>query len=105
MIRLLRGARYVILVLAVVLAFTFSISSSHPAKAATLVGPKTFYLALGDSLGLGFQPNGDNNHGYADDFFVNLQSHGAKSLENLSCSGETTITMINGGCIDAIQNK
>jgi len=105
MIRLLRGARYVILVLAVALAFTFSVSFSHPVKAATLVGPKAFYLALGDSLGLGFQPNGDNNHGYADDFFANLQSHGTRVLENLSCSGETTITMINGGCIDAIQNK
>lgn len=105
MTQFLRGARLVILVLAVALAVTFSVSFSRPVRAATLVGPKSFYLALGDSLGLGFQPNGDNNHGYADDFFANLQSHGTTFLENLSCSGETTITMINGGCIDAIQNK
>lgn len=105
MIQILRGARFVLLALVVALVFTFSVSFSSPAKAATLVGPKAFYLALGDSLGLGFQPNGDNNHGYADDFFANLQPRGTTTLENLSCSGETTITMINGGCIDAIQNK
>lgn len=105
MIQILRGARFVLLALVVALVFTFSVSFSSPVKAATLVGPKTFYLALGDSLGFGFQPNGDNNHGYADDFFANLKPHGTTTLENLSCSGETTITMINGGCIDAFQNK
>ena len=104
--RLSRNAALVIVVLAITLAFAFSLMFFRQARAAgTLIGPKANYLALGDSLGLGFQPNGDNNHGYADDFFSNLQSHGTTTLENLSCSGETTITMINGGCIDKLQNK
>lgn len=87
------------------LAFAFSTFFIPQAHAASLVGPKANYLALGDSLGFGFQPNGDFNHGYADDFFSNLKSHGTTTLENLSCSGETTVTMINGNCLDKIQNK
>jgi lysophospholipase L1-like esterase len=100
-----RNVALVIVLLALSLAFAFSLAFARQAHAATLVGPKANYLALGDSLGAGFQPNGDDNHGYADDFFSNLQSHGTTTLENLSCSGETTTTMINGGCIDKAQNK
>lgn len=96
----------VLVVLVVTLVFVFLSSSSHQVQAATgLIGPKANYLALGDSLGFGFQPNGDFTHGYADDFFQNLQSQGTRTLENLSCNGETTVTMINGGCVDKFQNK
>src|SRR5581483_3663058 len=103
--RLTRKTALLTLALALALAFAFSMLFTHQAHAATLVGPKANYLALGDSLGFGFQPNGDFNHGYADDFFSNLKSHGTTTLENLSCSGETTVTMIHGGCIDKAQNK
>jgi lysophospholipase L1-like esterase len=99
-----RNVALVTLVFALALAFAFSLAFAPLAHAATLVGPKANYLALGDSLGFGFQPNGDENHGYANDFFSNLQSHGTTTLENLSCSGETTTTMINGGCIDKAAN-
>jgi lysophospholipase L1-like esterase len=63
-----------------------------------LVGPKQYYLALGDSLAYGLQPNGDTTHGYVDDIFQGLQPLGTQSLENLGCPGETTTSMISGSC-------
>jgi lysophospholipase L1-like esterase len=62
------------------------------------VGPKQYYLALGDSLAYGLQPNGDTTHGYVDDIFAGLQSQGTKSLENLGCPGATTTSFINSSC-------
>ena len=94
----------VALVVAVSFVLFFSFPS-HVQAASSLAGPKATYLALGDSLGFGFQPNGDFTHGYADDFFQHLHSQGTHTLENLSCNGETTVTMINGNCLDKIQNK
>jgi lysophospholipase L1-like esterase len=63
-----------------------------------LVGPRQYYLALGDSMAFGFQPDVNFMHGYSDDFDQNLQTHGVKEMANLSCPGETSTTMINGGC-------
>ncbi len=63
-----------------------------------LVGPKKLYLALGDSLAFGYQPNLNWNHGYVDDFFNNLKGHGTKHVANMGCPGETSNTFINGGC-------
>ncbi len=63
-----------------------------------LVGPKKFYLALGDSLAFSYQPNFDFDDGYADEFFSNLKNHKVKTLANLGCYGESSSTFINGGC-------
>ncbi len=63
-----------------------------------LVGPKQHYLALGDSLAFGFQPNLDFSDGYVDDFFSNLQGHGVKDVANMACPGETSVTFLNGKC-------
>jgi lysophospholipase L1-like esterase len=73
-------------------------ASAASSQASSLVGPKQHYLALGDSLAFGYQPDFDFFHGYADDFFKNLQSHGVKSLANMGCPGESSVTFINGGC-------
>jgi lysophospholipase L1-like esterase len=73
-------------------------ASSANSQASSLVGPKQYYLALGDSLAFGYQPDFDFFHGYADDFFRNLQSHGVKSLANMGCPGESSQTFIHGGC-------
>lgn len=73
--------------------------------ASTVIGPKKYYLALGDSLAFGYQPNFDFSHGYADDFFSNLKTHGTTTLADLSCPGETSNTFINGGCSDAFLRK
>jgi lysophospholipase L1-like esterase len=73
-------------------------ASAASSQASSLVGPKQYYLALGDSLAFGYQPDFDFFHGYADDFFKNLQSHGVKSLANMGCPGESSVTFISGGC-------
>lgn len=61
------------------------------------------YVALGDSLAAGYQPGqgDDKTGGYVGGVYANLRSkyQGAK-LINLACSGETTVTMVNGGKCD-----
>jgi len=74
-----------------------ALASSTP-RHASLVGPKQYYLALGDSLAFSYQPDLDFIHGYVDDFFSNLKGHGLQQLANMGCPGETSATMINGGC-------
>jgi lysophospholipase L1-like esterase len=66
--------------------------------ATGFVGPRAYYLALGDSLAFGYQPNGTWSQGYADDFYANLQSHGTSHFTNLGCPGETSTTFMKGGC-------
>jgi lysophospholipase L1-like esterase len=71
---------------------------SHHAAGPSLVGPKGRYLALGDSLAFGYQPDLNFDDGYVDDFFSNLQGHGVAHLANMGCPGETSITFLNGKC-------
>jgi lysophospholipase L1-like esterase len=72
------------------------------ANAAAKV-PATYYVALGDSLAQGVQPNAkgasvETPHGYPDQIYATLhRSHPSLSLIKLGCPGETTVTMINGG--------
>ncbi len=73
----------------------FAAPKGHSPK---LVGPKKYYLALGDSLAFGYQPDLNWDHGYVDDFFSNLKGHGVKNVANMGCPGETSSTFINGGC-------
>lgn len=73
-----------------------------PTASADVTPPPTYYLALGDSLSVGYQPlpvAGDTNRGYADDLFNNTLSPKYPTLQLVKdgCSGETTGTMINGG--------
>jgi lysophospholipase L1-like esterase len=62
-----------------------------------------YYLALGDSLSRGIQPqpNGtpvETNQGYVDDVYAYYRlRHPQLQLAKLGCSGETTTTMIKGG--------
>jgi len=81
---------------------TFATTHVHP---FSLVGPKSFYLALGDSLAYGYQPDLNYNQGYADDFFSNLKSHGVKNYVNMSCPGESSSTFMNGVCPYAFMHK
>src|SRR5690349_12702260 len=65
--------------------------------------PYDYYLALGDSLAAGYQPNAAptflSGKGYADDIAADLKSHHpATTYVNLACPGETTGSMIHGGC-------
>jgi lysophospholipase L1-like esterase len=71
-------------------------------------GDYDYYLALGDSLAWGYQPNPttgagvESGHGYADDLAAYLRHEGDHDLKyvNLSCPGETTGTMLEGSCPD-----
>ena len=75
--------------------------------------PKAFHLSLGDSGGFGFQEDRFNamldagtytpdgfNTGYTDVLAARMQRlRRDQQTVNLSCPGETTDTMINGGCV------
>src|SRR5579859_2131845 len=50
------------------------ISTTNISVAAAHSETPQQYLALGDSLAFGFQPNGDFTHGYAVDLFQTLQA-------------------------------
>jgi lysophospholipase L1-like esterase len=65
--------------------------------------PATYYLALGDSLSQGVQPDSagtsvETGQGYADQLYAMLRpGQPALKLTKLGCPGETTATMIHGG--------
>ena len=69
-------------------------------------GPERFdyYLALGDSLSRGVQPNASGqdlptDQGYATDLAAHLrQANRHLTFVDLGCPGETTTTMLAGGC-------
>lgn len=88
-------------------AATAAPSTQSPAHRGQPGGEYDYYLALGDSLAWGYQPDASGNgvksgHGYADDLAAYLRGHGDRHLDyvNLSCPGETTGTMLDGGCPD-----
>jgi lysophospholipase L1-like esterase len=57
-----------------------------------------YYVSLGDSLTFGFQPDDNITDGFTDDLFASLRQASVTDLENYACGGESTTTMINGGC-------
>jgi lysophospholipase L1-like esterase len=65
--------------------------------------PAVYYLALGDSLSQGVQPDASGtsvrtSHGYADQLYAAMRSRQpGLRLVKLGCGGETTVTMIHGG--------
>lgn len=72
-------------------------SSSNPTTHKD--GSKLYYLALGDSLAFGYQPNFDWLHGYFDDLSRDLsQNDGYNKGADMGCNGETSTTMLNGKC-------
>jgi lysophospholipase L1-like esterase len=77
---------------------------SHPAAASIAAkAPPAYYLALGDSLAQGVQPDAagtsvETAGGYPDLVYAALhRSHPTLELVKLGCPGETTVSMINGG--------
>jgi lysophospholipase L1-like esterase len=62
-----------------------------------------YYLALGDSLSVGIQPNSagvntPTSQGYVNDLYAKLVASDHRlRLAQLGCSGETTATLVNGG--------
>ncbi len=69
------------------------------AYASGPVGVKSYYLALGDSLAFGYEPNLDWSHGYAQQWYSSdLHGKGSGSITNYGCNGEKASTFVNGGC-------
>jgi lysophospholipase L1-like esterase len=70
---------------------------------AAHIFPATWYLALGDSLSQGVQPDAagvsvKTGQGYADQLHAALlPAHPGLRLAKLGCPGETSKTMIDGG--------
>ena len=79
--------------------------AATPQHSGQTVQKYDYYLALGDSLGAGWQPNpvtgvgAITKQGYAADIDTDL-NRDDPSLQyvNLACPGETTTTMLDGGC-------
>jgi lysophospholipase L1-like esterase len=74
-------------------------AGAHPA-------PKSYYLVLGDSIAYGLQPDKVDAklpprafHGFADLVAARLRKSSPKlRVVNYSCLGESTRTMVEGGC-------
>jgi lysophospholipase L1-like esterase len=89
------------LFLACILLFTavpVALASPTSSHASSLAGPKKYYLALGDSLAFGYQPDLDFDDGYTHDLFIHLRTRGVKVQANLGCPRETSTTLIHGKC-------
>ncbi len=76
----------------VVVAPAASTNAAHAGDGGNLS-----YLALGDSLAAGYQPNGATSQGYVDDLWRSMQQQiPGLRLRNVGCPGETTGSMITG---------
>ncbi len=69
--------------------------------------PQSYYLALGDSITYGYQPDkakpgarpSDFDTGYVDVFAARLRKLSPKiQVVNYGCPGESTVTFARGGC-------
>jgi lysophospholipase L1-like esterase len=80
------------------------IAMAQPTGPRHSAPPTRYYLALGDSLAQGVQPNpttgasDETDQGYADDLFAHYQAafHGHLQLVKMGCPGETTGSMLTG---------
>jgi lysophospholipase L1-like esterase len=71
-----------------------------PGPAEARSGGRTYAVALGDSLSVGYQPNrnGPTTQGYASELarMIGERAIPGLALRNFGCAGETTVSMITG---------
>ena len=84
----------VVLIAVVASLYTVVIVRANPG----LSGARHYYMAVGDSLSFGFEPNLDFTSGFADDLGSDLHKAYDSSTINFACARESTTTMISGGC-------
>jgi lysophospholipase L1-like esterase len=75
-------------------------SAQAPAAPAASSNATGWYLAMGDSLAAGYQPGkgDDPTGGYVGGVLDAVRADTAKTkLVNVACSGETVVTMVDGG--------
>jgi lysophospholipase L1-like esterase len=79
---------------ALLVTSTFALATRAGAAGA---GGAHYYLALGDSLARSAQPNGDYQHGYAEQLTAQLQAQDPSlRLVKLGCGGATTTDIVEG---------
>src|SRR5919198_3253088 len=103
--RPLVGAAMVVLIVGLAaLPGTAAVVSRSPRPVYQL--PRSYYLALGDSIAFGFQPTKNPGArpsafatGYVDVFAARLRKLSPKiQVVNYGCPGETSVTFTRGGC-------
>jgi len=100
--RLVTGIAVSVAMLAVPAAAQASTGSGHAKPWGSGTG---YYLALGDSLSVGDQPNSagtdaPTSAGYPNQLYSQLRwsyRHGTLDFADLGCPGETTATLLHGG--------
>ncbi len=97
----MRCVRHLLLAAALVL---LGLVTESAGGRTALIGPKAYYLALGDSITWGSTPAGAA-HSFADDLATVFAPLGMKRVINLACPGETTTTFIQSGCPWARLNR
>jgi lysophospholipase L1-like esterase len=84
------------------------IGSAYPAASQVVLGPKQYYLALGDSITFGYQaykheaslPPSAFNTGYVDVFAGHLREiQPTIIVVNYGCPGESTRSFLKGPCL------
>lgn len=84
-------------------ALAVAVTATAVAACSTSAAPTSYYLALGDSLSQGVQPDAvgasvETPQGYPGQVYAVLsRTHPGLRLVTMGCPGETTITMIRGG--------
>jgi|SRR5579883_250001 lysophospholipase L1-like esterase len=78
------------------LTIGFTVKTAH---ASGFIGPKHYYMAIGNSISFGYQPDLNWADGYTTDWANQMQQRDSGlEYDNLACPGETTTTFLNGGC-------
>src|SRR5262245_17296162 len=103
-----RSVTLILLVLPVIWLTAVEVAAQSEHSAPIFHPPKTYYLALGDSVTYGYQawkvradlPPSAFNTGYVDAFGGRLrQIRPAITIVNYGCPGETSLTFIAGPCL------
>ena len=103
--RQLFGAALVVLAIPLLLATTTGAATSGTTQEPVYRLPQSYYLALGDSIAYGIQPQNFAarpsavDTGYVDVLAARLRKLSPKlEVVNYGCPGETTVTFVRGGC-------
>ncbi len=88
-----RIACFIVAAVAAVGALAVPASASDDSRHGT-----RYYLALGDSLAFGYQPNKVFDQGYVNQLYASLHATQPRLvLNNLGCPGETSQSLVAGG--------